>query len=417
MKIFRAISSVVVALALGALPAFAQQNDPVGGGANINITSGFISGKGGLVIGNIWNGGAVDPVAKGSFTNLIATTGNVVPQGPNFRNLLDNSAFNIYQRGTTAVSAINTTATYHADRWAGYANTGAASATLTNVTTTLPAGFGNSEQVQRANSNASLQPIFLVQEIPTSDVIPLQGQNVCVSAYLLAGANFSAASSAITVQVITGTGTDQGLSGLLAATWTGQATTLNSATQAITATWTRYTPSAWCFTMPATATEAAVQFGFTPVGTAGANDWFQVTGAQFEQVALNNAPSAVGVATAYEQRHFGIETTKVQRYFWQLTEANTANASTCYVTGSNTQVCALQNPVVMRAAPTAGITAGGFQVVIDGAAGTAVVSMAAATGTVNTCQFTLGNTTTVAAHSVSLRGSGTTGKVTCTADF
>jgi hypothetical protein len=53
--------------------------------------------------------------------------GNVVPQGPNFRNLLDNSAFNIYQRGTTAVTAINTTATYHADRWAGYANTGAAS--------------------------------------------------------------------------------------------------------------------------------------------------------------------------------------------------------------------------------------------------------------------------------------------------
>lgn len=326
----------------------------------------------------------------------------------NFRNLLDNGRFDLYQRGTTAVTSVNTTATYHADRWAGYANTGGASVTLTNITATLPTGFANAEQVQRANANASVQPIFLVQEIPTSDVIAAQGQTVCLQAQLKAGANYSAAGSVITAQVITGTGTDQGLSSLLSASWTGQATTLNDSSQVLTTSFQRFAPSAWCFTMPSTATEAAVQFGFTPVGTAGANDWFQITGAQFE---INSAQ------TPFENRQIGVETVKAQRYFWQLTEANTPLPATCYVTGGNTQACFIQNPVVMRAAPTAGITAGGFQVVIDGAAATAVVSMAAATGNVNSCNFTLGNTATAAVHAVNFRGSGTTGKVTCTADF
>lgn len=380
----RIVSMLAALLVSGA--AFAQQHDNVYGGATLNLTSGYVSPA-------------------------------LTEPAPNFRNLLDNGAFNIYQRGTTAVTGINTTATYHADRWAGYANTGAASVTLTNVTSSLPVGFSNAEKVQRANSNASLQPVFLVQEIPTTDVITLQGQTVCVSAYLKAGANYSAASSVITVQVITGTGSDQGLSGLLAATWTGQATTLNDSSQAITTTWTRYTPAAWCFVMPASATEAAVQFGFTPVGTAGADDTFQITGAQFEGLPGPVPSGITPQPSLFEFRQLGIETVKVQRYFWQLTEANTPNAATCYVTGGNVQACVLQNPVVMRAAPTAGITAGGFQVVIDGAGATAVVTMAAATGTVNTCQFTLANTTTAAVHAVNLRGSGTTGKVTCTADF
>jgi hypothetical protein len=412
----RTLRIVFAAALLAASAAFAQQNDPVGGGANLNITAGYLSGRGGLVIGNLWSTGAVDPVAKGTFTNLIATTGNVVPQGPNFRNLLDNSAFNIYQRGTTAVTAINTTATYHADRWAGYANTGAASLSLTNVTSSLPAGFGNAEKVQRANSNASLQPVFLVQEIPSSEVIPLQGQNVCVSAYLLAGANYSAASSVITVQVITGTGTDQGLSGLLAATWTGQATTLNHSSQAITTTWTRYTPSGWCFTMPTTATEAAVQFGFTPVGTAGADDSFQITGAQFEQAALNNATTAVGVPTVYEQRHLGVELAKVQRYFWQITEANSFFPAAAACTATNTITAAFPTPVQMRATPTAAFTVGGFQGVINGAGAAGLTGTGVATSNANSVVVTATNACT-AGVTVMIRGSGTTGKITATADF
>jgi len=72
----------------------------------------------------------------------------------------------------------------------------------------------------------------------------------------------------------TGTGTDQNT----AAGFTGALNPINT-TQALTTTWTRYTHTA---TLSATATEIGVQFYFTPVGTAGAADYFEVTGVQLE---------------------------------------------------------------------------------------------------------------------------------------
>lgn len=348
--------------------------------------------------------------ASGQTLTANGTSGQLAwtnpPQGGG-RNLLDNGGFNVAQRGTTAVSSINTTATYLWDRWAGYANTGAASVTLTNVTSSLPTGYQNAAQVQRLAANASLQPIFLVQEIPSVDVIQAQGQPVCVSASLIAGSNYSAASSVITVQVITGTGTDQGLASLLSASWTGQATTLNNSAQVITTSWVRYTPAAWCFTMPASATEAAVQFGFTPVGTAGANDFFQITGAQFEIGAS---------ASPFEFRAFGQELAKVQRTFFQLTEANAFFPFAAQCTATNVITASMPLPVQMRTAPTGAVTAGGFQVVIAGAAAAAVTTLAAGTNTVNTLTVTTANTCT-AGNAVSVRGSGTTGKITASADF
>lgn len=323
-----------------------------------------------------------------------------------YRNLLDNGAFNVYQRGVAAVTSVNTTATYHADRWAGYANTGAASVTLTNITASLPVGFGNAEQVQRANSNASVQPVFLVQEIPSVDVVGAQGQTVCISLSAIAGANFSAASSNLTVQLITGTGVDQGLSSLLAATWSGQATTL-TVNQAITTSWVRYAPAGFCVTMPSTATEAAVQVGFTPVGTAGANDWFQVTGVQIEE-----APSA----GPYEQRQQASEIIRDQRFFYQLTEANAFLPGTGACTATNTLTFPLALPVQMRTAPTAALTVGGFQAVINGAAAAGITGTGVGTSTVASVVITATNTCTAGFTAV-LRGSGTTGKLTATADF
>jgi hypothetical protein len=337
----------LLSAAVLATTAWAQQHDNIGGGSQMNITAGYVSPS-------------------------------VLPMSVNFRNLLDNSAFNIYQRGTTALTGVNTTATYHADRWAGYANAGGASVTLTNVTSSLPVDFSNGENVKRASSNANLQPIFLVQEIPSADVIPLQGQQVCVSAYLLAGANFSAASSKITVQVITGTGTDQGLSSLLAATWTGQATTLNDSSQAITTTFVRYTPAVWCFTMPSSATEAAVQFGFTPVGTAGSGRHLPNHRSAIRGTPVGRFLPALRRSHRSSSFALGVETVKVQRYFWQLTEANASNAASCCVhrrrtrSGVPLQICR------SRCAPRrpARITAGGFQVVIDGARRSRGVTMA-----------------------------------------
>jgi hypothetical protein len=286
--------------------------------------------------------------------------------GPNFKNLIDNGNFNIYQRGTALVGSITTAALYHADRWAAYSGT-ATTATLSNATLGLPAApaptFTNAEQLQRNGGAAGILPTCLVQEIPTSDITPLAGQPVTLSFWALAGANFSAANSVLNPILTTGTGTDEGLATLITG-FTGAATPI-SASQVITTGWQRY---AWTGTIATTATEAAVQFCYTPVGTAGTNDYFRVTGVQLEQGT---------VATNFEWRPAGIELAKVQRYFYQITESKTALNSRAICAMSTTSIanCLVQFPVTMRVAPTMTLTAG-FEVSAAVASTTATVCTA-----------------------------------------
>jgi hypothetical protein len=76
------------------------------------------------------------------------------------------------------------------------------------------------------------------------------------------------------VQLNTGTGTDQNaLNG-----FTGSASPISS-TATLTTTWQRFTFTA---TLGSTITQIAPIFNYTPVGTAGANDYFEVTGVQLE---------------------------------------------------------------------------------------------------------------------------------------
>lgn len=280
---------------------------------------------------------AVAVLALSAALPAVAQVSSGVPQ-PNFINLLDNGAFDIYQRTTTAVTGITTSATYHADRWAGYSGT-ATSMSLTNITSSLPSNFTNAEQVQRTSGQTGVLPVCLVQEIPTADVIALAGQPVVISAWIKAGSGFSAASSNLSIQLSSGTGTDEGLTTLISG-WTGAATPINFA-QAITTSWQRYGVTG---NVPSTATELAVQFCFTPVGTAGTADNFTITGVQLNRgTTLEN----------YERRPFSVELNKALRYYWRLTEPA---AGVVVATGDaiTTAYCVftLPLPMPMRIAPT-----------------------------------------------------------------
>lgn len=269
---------------------------------------------------------------------------------PNFVNLLDNGNFNISQRGTTTVTGITTSAVYLQDRWAVTAGT-ATSSSIGNSTSspTLPAGFSNAVQVQRTAAQTGVVNVCLAQEIPSVDVVPLAGQPVTLSFYAAAGANFSAASSALVAQVTTGTGTDEGL-----ATWltglTGAASAIPTANKTVTLT-TAYQRFSVTGTIPAGATEAVVNLCFTPVGTAGTTDAFVATGIQLQRGT---------VATNFEWRQAGIELAKVQRYAYRIAETATITPrAVCHVTTANSVMqCPIVFPVPMRIAPTATYTAG-----------------------------------------------------------
>jgi hypothetical protein len=343
-------------------------------------------------------------------------------QTTGFRNLLVNGEALIANTGTATLTGVNTTPTYGADGFAGYSNNASASVIVGRSTANLPTGFQQAFSLQRTAANTNTTQACLVQEVESARVIPLQGQNVTFSFYGAVGATFSGASSQAQVNVVSGTGTDQGLSSLLSG-WTGASTLVSNTAVTLS---TAYSRNGVSFTVPTNATELAVQLCWTPVGTAGATDTLFMTGAQLE-LQLGTCPAVPGsagytaqvaqaCASPYEHLPIEEEIARASRYFQQFNEAN-VTLWPCMVTGSNTQACPITLPVQMRVAPTASISAGGLQMIIDGAAGTAVVSGAGATGTPNVCNFTFANTTTAAAHGVSLRGSLTTGIMACSARF
>lgn len=302
---------------------------------------------------------------------------------PVYKNLLDNGAFNISQRGTTTISSITTTATYLHDRWAATAGT-STSSSIANSTgsPTLPTGFSNAALVQRTAAQTGLVNVCLVQEIPGSDIIPLQGQPVTLSFYLAAGANLSSASGAVVAQVTTGTGADEGL-----ATWitglTGAASAIPTANKTVTPT-TGYQRFAVTGTIPTTATEAVVNICFTPVGTAGTTDGIFVTGVQLERGT---------VATNFESRSVQMELAKAQRYFWQISDpaATVVIPSACFVTAANTTVkCGVFLPQQMRVAPATTVTSVAFGIVVTaGTAGTCTaIAATASSNTVNAIGLT-----------------------------
>lgn len=270
------------------------------------------------------------------------------PLTPNPVNVLDNGNLNIAQRGTTAVTSITTTAKYLWDRWAAYSGT-STSTTLTNITSGLPSTFSNAAEVQRVSGQTGVVPVCFVQEVPTSDTIPLAGQPMALSFWAEAGANFSAANGTLTAQIVTGTGTDQGLASLISG-WTGAANAVATANAAVTLTtgWQRFAVTG---TIPATATEMAVTLCYTPVGTAGTADDFVVTGIQENQGTI---------AQPFEWRPVSAELKKVQYYAYGFTESATAiqYRGPCMGITTSIDFCTIQLPVAMRKAPTLTLTAG-----------------------------------------------------------
>ena len=233
-----------------------------------------------------------------------------------FRNLLDGGDFttNPWQRGTTFTGLTNSVS-YTADRWFVDAANSANSISVSQQSPSgsgFPAGFTNALQWGRASSNTDTHAIYLGQVLESADCIRTQGQQVTLSFWAKAGANFSAASSALTVQLnhSTTAGNDTAAHLVAASTnWQSPPTIINT-TATLTTSWVRYQ---FTGTVPATATQLGLLFSYVTVGTAGANDWVQFAGIQLEQG---------GSATPFEHRDVAVETEICQRY--------------CYVVGGTT---------------------------------------------------------------------------------
>lgn len=249
------------------------------------------------------------------------------------RNAILNSAFDIWQRGTSvALAGVDFTA----DRWLLTASQNTTSSQqLTSDTTNLP-DIRYAGRFQRNSGNTATSAIVVTQSLETANSRQFAGKNVTLSFYARKGANFS--STFLSTYIFSGTGTDQRVF-----SYTGQATV---ATQAITLTtsWVRYSITG---TVASTANELALYFEANPTGTAGAADYFEITGVQLEAGSSatpfkRNAPSIQGELAA------------CQRYYWRQS-AQTAYSEFSLFQPASTTTQAWVNltpPVTMRVAPT-----------------------------------------------------------------
>lgn len=180
-------------------------------------------------------------------------------------NLLDNGAFQVWQRGTS-IAGGGSTSSCGPDRWVFVRNGAAAGSTISQQ-----AGDGARycARAQRDAGNAATNAINLAQSIETANSIQYQGKTLSLQFRARKGADYSSASSVLGYIIRSGTGTDE----TVLAGFTGAAD-LASSSVTLTTSWQTFTIPA--VTMGASATQLGVIFSFTPVGTAGAADYADI---------------------------------------------------------------------------------------------------------------------------------------------
>jgi hypothetical protein len=255
------------------------------------------------------------------------------------KNAVINGAFQNWQRGTSVAVAASVLNTYTTDRWSLYTNANQAcvvSRQATSDTTNLPF-IQYCARVQRNSGQTGTAQISLDQSIETMNSIPFIGKTVTYSFYARKGANFSASSSNLPVQLIGGTGTDQNVS-----TATGLSVIASSST-VLTTTWQRFSATA---TVGSSFTQLFLRVAFIPTGTAGANDYFEITGVQLE---AGNVATPFTTATGTVQG----ELAACQRYYYQAGGDSNYQMLGQGAGQSTTQAGILiQIPTQMRVTPT-----------------------------------------------------------------
>jgi hypothetical protein len=308
-------------------------------------------------------------------------------------------ATNLWQRGTTPLSAATpTTAVIGADRWYVYnSNASSQGSTVTVIketgtADTIPAsGLYASMRVQRPTSQTGTNPICVGQVLDKIAAQDLLNQNGIFSFRALAGATFSAANNNLSVSIAYYTAADSAtpmtnttafaagtITGYQAATAGLSTNTAGSvasgvATIPITTSWASYGVYA---PVPASVsgtavTGAGVQICDTPVGTAGATDWFEIEGAQLAvapSIPTASLPNGITGGIGFERRP-AAEEALYQQYYTSPGGLGAEVATAFYMAGlckaSGNANFPIAFPTPLREAPTTAtstLTAGGYSI-------------------------------------------------------
>ena len=291
-------------------------------------TTGAVSVAGTLAVAN---GGTGVTASTGASSVVLrdASQSINVANTFGFKNRIINGAMSIWQRNATL--STNNTQGYYLDRMWGFSSSTVA--TYTQGSSSGLTGFPYFSRAQRTAGNTGTNGVFMGQIIESNNLQDLQGQSVTVSFWARAGANYSPVGNTLTVLLRTGTVADQGLNVLISG-WTGAVDQTSNVT--LTTSWQYFSKT---FTVASNVQEIASFFQASTTGTAGANDYYDITGFQLEKGTT---------ATSFDYRPYGTELALCQRYYLSAP----ANSIIFNPASYNSA----QFPVTMRATPTVTVT-------------------------------------------------------------
>jgi hypothetical protein len=248
-------------------------------------------------------------------------------------NAVINGAFDVWQRGTSFTSPASSA--YTADRWTMSVP---AVSTISRQTTGLT-GFRFCMRVQRNAGQTTTAAFNIGQPFEIAEASLYAGKTVTFSFYARAGSNYSSTGQALSIQLYTGTGATE--VNRMNTAYTGDALAINTAVT-LTTSWQRFSLIG---ALGSSVTQFMPTFQFAGSGTAGANDYFEITGVQIE----------VGsVATPFRrnQENIQAELAACQRYFIASPTTGNTYGMSANVTSGAGYVAYARFPVPMRIAPT-----------------------------------------------------------------
>lgn len=267
-------------------------------------------------------------------------------------NYIINGGFDIWQRGTSG--SIGGTVGFSADRWQTVTYAGGTTYWFQQAAGTNPIGARYCLRIQRASGATNTASMNTGYAFETQDVLRMAGKTMTLSFYARAGANYSPVGSALSYAITWGTGTDQSVyGGGTGGALSGGGDIIRS-TVTLTTGWQRYTIT---FAVPATATTLGFAIYSGVTGTAGAADYYDLTGVQLEEGSVatpfrRNANSIAGELAAC-QRYFYNPLHEISVLYSAFGNAVTYSANAARAT--------IELPVTMRVVPTiTGITVGDF---------------------------------------------------------
>ena len=222
------------------------------------------------------------------------------------RNFIINGAMQFWQRGTTFNTQGNGQNDYTADRWGVGHNNSHMAAVTQQDGTGAHAKFPYCARVQRDSGQSQTDQMRFHTALETNDVILLRGEVLTLSYYARKGANFSPSGSKFSQLIIyTGTNTDGDPNAFSGGHWTNATEVLDTtSTPTLTTSWQRFSHTTSAVSN--SANSMIIEFRISPTGTAGANDYYEITGVQLE----------IGSSmTTFEHRKYSDELARCERFF------------------------------------------------------------------------------------------------------